>query len=103
MSGCVSPLAALRHSLCYHPLLPFGPILPVQVISNLGANPLPIQLPIGQEDSFAGLVDLVKMKALIWSGEVGAAPPPCPAWVHLFRFFVHTVEIPAGHRRQLMS
>ncbi|KAL4427466.1 hypothetical protein ABPG77_000755 [Micractinium sp. CCAP 211/92] len=39
------------------------------VVSNLGANPLPIQLPIGQEDSFAGLVDLVKMKALIWSGE----------------------------------
>ncbi|KAI7838682.1 hypothetical protein COHA_007484 [Chlorella ohadii] len=39
------------------------------VISNLGANPLPIQLPIGAEDSFVGMVDLVKMKALIWNGE----------------------------------
>ncbi|PRW60325.1 elongation factor G- chloroplastic [Chlorella sorokiniana] len=39
------------------------------VISNLGANPLPIQLPIGAEEDFKGMVDLVKMKALIWSGE----------------------------------
>lgn len=39
------------------------------VISNLGAKPLPIQLPIGAEDTFKGVVDLVKMKALIWSGE----------------------------------
>ena len=42
-----------------------------QVISNLGANPLPIQLPIGAEDDFKGMVDLVKMKALVWTGEVG--------------------------------
>ncbi len=42
----------------------------MQVIKNLGANPLVIQLPIGQEDSFSGLIDLVKMKALVWDGEV---------------------------------
>jgi translation elongation factor EF-G len=45
------------------------PSLP-QIISNLGANPLVIHLPIGQEESFSGLVDLVKMKALVWNGEV---------------------------------
>jgi len=39
------------------------------VISNLGAKPLVIQLPIGAEERFQGIVDLVKMKALIWSGE----------------------------------
>jgi elongation factor G len=39
------------------------------VISNLGAKPLVIQLPIGAEDEFKGVIDLVKMKALIWSGE----------------------------------
>jgi elongation factor G len=39
------------------------------VISNLGAKPLVLQVPIGSEDSFKGMVDLVKMKALIWSGE----------------------------------
>eukprot|EP00245_Coleochaete_scutata_P003177 TRINITY_DN1457_c0_g1_i1.p1 TRINITY_DN1457_c0_g1~~TRINITY_DN1457_c0_g1_i1.p1 ORF type:complete len:828 (-),score=235.94 TRINITY_DN1457_c0_g1_i1:449-2704(-) len=39
------------------------------IISNLGANPLVCQLPIGSEDAFAGVIDLVKMKALVWSGE----------------------------------
>eukprot|EP00877_Chromochloris_zofingiensis_P006859 jgi/Chrzof1/2426/Cz11g15050.t1 len=39
------------------------------VISNLGAKPLPIQLPIGSEDQFKGVVDLVAMKAIIWDGE----------------------------------
>ncbi len=36
---------------------------------KLGANAVPIQLPIGAEDKFAGLIDLIKMKALIWHGE----------------------------------
>ena len=39
------------------------------VVQNLGANPLVIQLPIGSEEAFAGLIDLVKMKALVWNGE----------------------------------
>ena len=39
------------------------------IIDRLGANPLPIQLPIGAENEFAGVVDLVKMKAVIWDGE----------------------------------
>jgi elongation factor G len=40
---------------------------------RLGANALPIQLPIGAEDDFKGVVDLVKMKGLIWTDELGAA------------------------------
>jgi elongation factor G len=36
---------------------------------KLGAVPLPIQIPIGAESSFQGIVDLVEMKAHIWSGE----------------------------------
>jgi elongation factor G len=36
---------------------------------RLGANPLPLQLPIGKEDYFRGLVDLVSMKALVWNDE----------------------------------
>src|SRR4051812_10284409 len=39
------------------------------IIKMLGANAVPIQLPIGSETSFAGLVHLIKMKALIWKGE----------------------------------
>ena len=36
---------------------------------RLGANPVPIQLPIGQEDLFRGIIDLVQMKAIVWDDE----------------------------------
>jgi elongation factor G len=39
------------------------------IIDRLGATPLVIQLPIGSEEHFQGMIDLVKMKALIWGGE----------------------------------
>lgn len=39
------------------------------VIDRLGANPVPMQLPIGAEDTFCGLVDLIKMKAVYWEEE----------------------------------
>lgn len=37
-----------------------------QMISRLKTNPVPVQLPIGAEDGFAGVIDLVKMKAVYW-------------------------------------
>ncbi len=40
-----------------------------QMREILGANPCPIQLPIGAEDTFKGVVDLVTMKALVWNNE----------------------------------
>jgi elongation factor G len=36
---------------------------------RLKANPLPIQLPIGKEDTFTGVIDLVEMKAVVWDEE----------------------------------
>ncbi len=36
---------------------------------RLGANPLPLQLPIGSEENFRGLVDLVAMQAIVWDDE----------------------------------
>ena len=36
---------------------------------KLGAKPVPLQLPIGAESSFSGVIDLLKMKALIWEGD----------------------------------
>jgi elongation factor G len=38
---------------------------------RLGANAIPIQLPIGAEGDFLGIVDLVQMKALVWKDELG--------------------------------
>jgi elongation factor G len=38
---------------------------------RLGANPLPIQLPIGAEDQFVGVIDLIEDKALVWKDELG--------------------------------
>jgi elongation factor G len=49
-----------------------------EIRTRLGARPVPIQLPIGAEDKFTGVIDLVRMKALTFSGaetdepEVGA-------------------------------
>ena len=37
--------------------------------SRLKGNPVPIQLPIGAEDGFVGVVDLVKMKSIWWDEE----------------------------------
>jgi elongation factor G len=37
-----------------------------QVSERLQANPVPVQLPIGSEENFKGIVDLVQMKAIVW-------------------------------------
>ena len=37
-----------------------------QMKSRLKANPVPIQVPIGAEENFVGVIDLVKMKAIVW-------------------------------------
>jgi elongation factor G len=39
--------------------------------TRLNANPLPVQIPIGQEENFSGIIDLVSMKALIYKDEMG--------------------------------
>ena len=44
-----------------------------QMNEILGANPIVIQIPIGAEENFKGLVDLVKMKAIVWHDETMGA------------------------------
>src|SRR5690606_5935885 len=39
------------------------------IVSRLGAKPVAIQLPIGAESQFKGVVDLVEMRGLIWNDE----------------------------------
>jgi len=40
-----------------------------QIKEKLGANPVPIQLPIGAEDTFVGIVDLIENKAYVWNDD----------------------------------
>ncbi|MDQ3670520.1 MAG: elongation factor G [Actinomycetota bacterium] len=41
------------------------------MVERLGANPVPVQLPIGQEEHFRGVIDLLEMRALVWTDELG--------------------------------
>jgi len=40
-----------------------------QISDRLGATPVPLQIPIGAEENFAGVVDLIRMKAIYWDDE----------------------------------
>ncbi|MGB9860620.1 MAG: elongation factor G, partial [Moorellaceae bacterium] len=44
-----------------------------QIADRLGATPVPVQLPIGSEENFQGVVDLVRLQALYWVDELGTA------------------------------
>ena len=41
------------------------------MIDRLGAKPVPVQLPVGREDQFQGVIDLVEMRAIIWEDDLG--------------------------------
>ncbi|QGP91842.1 Elongation factor G [Neomoorella glycerini] len=51
------------------------------IADRLGANPVPIQLPIGAEENFRGLVDLIRLKAIYYTDDLGTAieEGPVPA------------------------
>ena len=42
------------------------------IVDRLGARPVPIQIPIGMEEKFEGVVDLVEMKAILYSDDLGS-------------------------------
>lgn len=44
------------------------------IIDRLGANPIPMQIPIGFEAGFKGVVDLLSMQAVIWEDDLGKEP-----------------------------
>src|SRR3954469_1463011 len=50
------------------------PAVVADVRERLGANAVPIQLPIGSEDAFSGAIDLVRMKAIMFTGDVTDTP-----------------------------
>jgi elongation factor G len=44
------------------------------IIDRLGANPIPMQVPIGFESTFKGVIDLLTMKAIVWEDDLGKDP-----------------------------
>ncbi len=56
------------------------------IIDRLGANPIPMQVPIGFEATFKGVIDLLTMQAWIWEDDLGKDPKP--------------MEIPADLKQQ---
>jgi elongation factor G len=74
---------------------------------RLGAHPLPIQIPIGQEDEFIGVVDLIEGKALVWEDELGTEfsyreiPDELAELAHEHR--THLIEACADYDDELME
>jgi elongation factor G len=74
---------------------------------RLGANPLPIQIPVGQEDGFIGVVDLIEGKALVWKDELGTEfsyeeiPEALAEQAHEHR--THLIEACADYDDELME
>ena len=67
---------------------------------RLGARPLPIQIPIGSEDNFKGMIDLVNMKALVWDSDDRDAKP---AELDITPDIVDKLGITVPSDRQLLS
>jgi elongation factor G len=74
---------------------------------RLGAHPLPIQLPIGQEDGFSGVVDLIENEAIYWTDELGTEmerreiPSELAEQAHEHR--THLIEACADYDDELME
>jgi elongation factor G len=74
---------------------------------RLGAHPLPIQLPLGEEDQFEGVVDLIENKALVWTDELGTEleyreiPAELAERAHEAR--THLIEACADYDDELME
>ncbi len=74
---------------------------------RLGAHPLPIQIPIGSEGDFKGVVDLIEDKALIWKDELGTdfeyeeVPEDLKELAHEHR--THLIEACADYDDELME
>jgi elongation factor G len=75
--------------------------------NRLGAHPLPIQLPIGAESAFTGVVDLVTDRALVWRDELGTAweeePIPAELADQAHEARTHLIEACADYDDELME
>ncbi|ALO47092.1 elongation factor G [Pseudohongiella spirulinae] len=79
-----------------------------QVKNRLGAVPVPMQLAIGSEDNFTGVVDLVKMKSIVWNEEdqgvtVRYEDIPASMQADAEKWREHMVEAAAEANEELMN
>jgi elongation factor G len=78
-----------------------------QMRERLGANPVPIQLPIGRESDFRGVVDLIEMRAIYWTDELGTqmafAPIPDDLKDLAMEYRQRLVETAAEQEEALME
>ncbi|MFB3786948.1 MAG: elongation factor G [bacterium] len=81
-----------------------------QIRWKLNAKPLPVQIPIGSENAFTGVIDLVEMKARIWSGDSdpygtvyteAGIPGPCAEAAETAR--EHLLETLADHDDAILA
>jgi elongation factor G len=77
------------------------------MVKRLGAQPLALQLPIGREEAFRGVIDLVEMKALVWDSDMGETweEQEIPEDMREFAqdYHDHMVEKLADHDDKLME
>jgi elongation factor G len=77
------------------------------MVERLGAHPVPVQLPIGQEEHFRGVVDLVEMKAIVWTDDLGTnmAEEEIPAELaeQAHEYHHQLIDSVADHDDQLME
>ncbi|CAA6806729.1 MAG: Translation elongation factor G [uncultured Sulfurovum sp.] len=69
-----------------------------QIVERLKGNPVPIQLPIGAEEGFQGVVDLVKMKAIVWDQDAAMGSN-----YHVEEIPEDMVEISETYREKLIE
>src|SRR6185369_14788371 len=68
------------------------------IVDRLGARPVPIQIPIGSEDTFEGIVDLIEMKAILYRDDLGSQIDVVEIPEHLKGEALTTAEIRHGLR-----
>ena len=77
------------------------------MVDRLGAHPVPVQLPIGQEEHFRGVVDLVEMRAITYSDDLGTnmevGEIPAELLEQANEYHHQLIDSVADHDEQLME
>src|SRR4051794_27429462 len=77
------------------------------MVDRLGTKAVPVQLPIGQEEHFRGVVDLVEMRALVWRDELGTQydveEVPAELSEQAHEYHHQLIEAVADHDEELLE